>query len=377
MPKLQGKGSQSKPAIVRAKDISDLYFRLANRILWGTPETLAYYSSIDVMLADVLGIADTCNFDLNIGKDVWLTIARWNTLLRQYVDPEKLFKWLESVKRISTYNRGITALDFNVVRPTVVESNARANRRKEGACLRMITYRAFPQPTVSLYSRTSYLGYIAALDLMLGHKLAQMAADMIGDGLKPNDIAFRWHVDVGQFHGFKSMAFIFHSKQDKYMRMKEWPEGDYVTIPGVGSFQIGPEENYKGWKIVRSWWKRIKRLDQEGRLYSGQKYGAEIRIRRRYHAMMGIDDFTDEKFKSTRLPDIPMDMVNLDMMTYSTPESRAIIRRKKKQRAEQLVKELFSDDELLTSVGGKLSDGQWGQLAAYAPDDIVSELEME
>jgi hypothetical protein len=342
MSKLQGIGGQDKPIVVRAADITALNRGLGDRLLWGTKDTLAYYSSIDTMVADVMGLADSCEYSINIGKDLWLTLSRWNTLIRQYIDPERLFKFLEGVKDISTYKRGIVAMDTNIVKPTVVASNPRANRRKHGACIRMLTYRAFPRPTLSMYSRTSYLGYIGALDLLLANRIAAMACDMIGEGLQLKDMAFRWHIEVAQFHGFKSLAHVFYTKQDKLLI--GWPNH------GINGKQ---PEDYPTWKIVRSWYQRIQRLDAEGKKYSDMKYGAEIRIRRRLHAMRKIDDFTDKKFKPSRLANIPAELVTLDSMLYKSPESRAIIRRKKKARAEQLVTELFADGELMNLV----SDG--------------------
>lgn len=359
MGKLQGIGGQSKPVVMKAGDITKLMNGLNEKILWATKDELAYYSSIDTMFADVLGLTDSCEYDLNIGKDLWLTTSRWNTLIRQYVDPERLFKFLEGIKEISTYKRGIAAMDTNEVKATIVASNPRANRRKHGSCIRMFTYRAFPRPTLSMYSRTSYLGYIGALDLLLGNKIAQMACDMIGEGLKLSDMSFRWHLEVAQIHSFKSMAWMFSSGNDKLLRRKKWPDN-----------MFGEEANYPTWRMMRNWWRRIQKQDNEGVMYSDMKYGAEIRIRRRYHAMKEIDDFCDQKFKPSRIPDIPIEMITLDSMLYKTPESRAIIRRKKKARAEQLVKELFDDEEVMVKVLGKLGDSA-ERIAPFLPEELA------
>jgi hypothetical protein len=270
---------------------------------------------------------------------------RWTTLCNQYVDPERLFKWLERVKEVSTYTRGIVAMDMNPVKHQVVESNRRASRRKGGGCMRMIVYRAFPQPTVSLYSRTSYLGYIGALDLLLAHKLVEQAADMIGEGLKVKDFAFRWHLDTAQFHSFKSMAYVFTTGQEPFMRVPEdkWPTGKRYR-----GRTILPLEAYPGWQSVRYWYKRIKKQDRDGKLYSEMKYGAEKRIRRRYHAQMGIDQsrFLNGEKPYTPLS-TPVELITLDKMLYRTPESRAILRKKRLENAQKVISKLEASDDWL------------------------------
>lgn len=335
MKKLKGTGGQTKPFFVRADDMTELWFKLNNKLLWSKEEDVAYFSSLDTMVGDGLGIADSAEYKLDIGQDIWVTPNRWNTLIKQYLDPERLFAWLEGVKDISTYNRGITALDMNEVKRTVVAANARANRRKYGGCMRMLTYRAFPRPTVTLYSRTSYLGYIGALDMLLAHKVIELAADMIGEGLKVSDFQFRWHCEVFQLHGFKSAAFVFASGQD-HLLSEPWPTKKY-----------GPLEQYVTWTLMRNWWKRMMKHDANGLKYNEMKYSAEKRIRRRWHAQTGIDQTPFLSGEKAYMPlSTPIELITLDRMLYKTPESRAIIKKQKREKAEKLITSLFEDDDL-------------------------------
>lgn len=350
--RIQGAGNQEYPLIVSGQDITEMADNLTQGLLWATKDELAYHSSIDTMMGDVLAMADSCDYDLNIGRDVWLTESRWSTLIRQYVNPVWLFTFLEGVKELSTYGRGIVAMDMQRVEPTFVESNARANRRKRGSCMRFMTYRAFPYPTITLYSRTSYIGYVGALDLLLAHKIVELAADMIGEGLKVSDFQFRWHVEAVQWHGFKSMAYIFAAGLEDYVE-GEWPKGKIITHPVTGErYRIKDEALYPSWKITRSWYQRIQRLDREGILYQDMKYGAEKRVRRRLHAQTGVDQdpFLGDENEYKPL-DLPIDQVTLDRMIYKTPESRAIVKRKKKEKAEALVNEIFADDDIIASTG--------------------------
>jgi hypothetical protein len=296
-----------------------------------------------------MGIARKAVFDIDIGADLWVTPSRWNTLIRQYVDPDRLFTWLERVKETSTYNRGIVAMDMNPVKHQVVKSNARASRRKGGGCMRMITYRAFPQPTVTLFSRTSYLGYIGGLDMLCGYKLIETACDMIGEGLKPEQFQFVWMCDTWQFHGFKSMAYIIASGQQQFMTCSDetWNRnvGKGITVNGVVR-QLKPIDQMPTWKLIRYWYKRIAKQDAEGKLYSEMKYGAEKRIRRRYHAATGVDQGLYLNGEKEYAPlTTPIELITLDRMLYKTPESRAVIRKQKLEKAEKLIHTLFDDED--------------------------------
>lgn len=342
---------QPKPNYIHAQNMRELWHRANDSIIWATRDRLSYYSPLDSMISDCIGMADQATFDLDIGKELWVTPMRWNTLIRQYVDPERLFLWLEAIKDISTYNRGIAAMDMQSVQKTVVESNARANRRKHGGCMRMVTYRAFPQPTVTLFSRTSYLGYIGGLDMLCAYKLIEQACDMIGDGLQPEQFQFRWVCDTWQFHGFKSLAYLFASGQDKFMRIPEskWPTGRSFKVNGVIR-KIKPLDDYPTWKLVRYWWARIQKQDDDGKMYKDMLYGAEKRIRRRYHAQQGIDSspFTDEKNKEYGPLTTPIELITLDRMLYKTPESRAVLRKQRIEKSQKLIAKLFADDEMST-----------------------------
>lgn len=334
--------------IIRAANMTQLWESANDAIIWAPSENLSYWSSLDAMISDCMGIADKATFDLDIGRDLWVTPSRWNTLCRQYVDPERLFTWLEKIKDVSTYKRGIVAMDMNVVVPTVVKSNIRASRRKGGGCMRMVTYRAYPQPTVTLFSRTSYLGYIGGLDMLLAYKLIEQACDMIGDGLHPSQFQFRWVCDTWQFHGFKSLAYLFATGQDKFMRISE---EKWETLVGkqFRGHTILPLENMPTWRLIRYWWARIQKQDDDGKRYDEMKYGAEIRIRRRYHAQteQDVSRFVSDKYKEYAPLTTPIELITLDKMLYATPESRAKLKKQKVEKVKTLISHLEENDDWL------------------------------
>jgi hypothetical protein len=199
------------------------------------------------------------------------------------------------------------------VKATVVDDNPRANRRKHGGCMRMLVYRNFPKPTISLYSRTSYLGYIGGLDMMLAHKIAEQVA--IIKNIPMNEIRFRWHVEMAQFHGFKSMSFIFTSSDENVHAL--------TCSDKAFTKEYGDVTEYPTWKLVRYWYKRLKKKDEAGDTYDDMKYGAEIRIRRRMHAFLGVKGFGGTKNKEADPLNVPIKKLTLDKVMFDRMDKNA------------------------------------------------------
>jgi hypothetical protein len=145
------------------------------------------------------------------------------------------------------------------------------------------------------------------------------------------------------------MAYIIASKQDLFMRISEekWAAnvGRKMKIHGVVR-KLKPLDSYPTWKLIRYWYNRLAKQDAEGKLYREMKYGAEKRIRRRFHAATGVDqdEFLDGEKEYAPLT-TPIELITLDRMLYKTPESRAVIRKQKLAKAEKLLSQLFDDDE--------------------------------
>jgi hypothetical protein len=177
----------------------------------------------------------------------------------------------------------------------------------------------------------------------------EQACDMIGEGLKPEQFTFVWMCDTWQFHGFKSLAYLFASNQDKFMRIsdKKWEAniGRKFEINGVER-ELKPIAELPTWKLIRYWYKRIQKQDMDGKLYQDMKYGAEKRIRRRYHAQTGIDQtpYLGDSEKEYGVLSTPVDLITLDRMLYKTPESRAVLRKQRVEKAAALVESLFNDE---------------------------------
>jgi hypothetical protein len=121
-----------------------------------------------------------------------------------------------------------------------------------------------------MHSRVSYIAYIGGLDLALAHVLAREIGARIE--VPVEDFRFRWYIDSLQFHGFKSLPFLYKSR---YIRDLEVPElrQEFPTI-----------------KLVGRWYDGIVRDTESGIPLEQQKYGPLRRVRRRYQEYVN-DDF--------------------------------------------------------------------------------------
>lgn len=242
--------------------------------LIGPADGLDVDTSVDTQLHNVIAEARSFEFDADL-KDMWLGSFRWNMLIRQYIDPVALQNFLDAVgtKMAKPRTRGVATLRTNMV---AVHANASREWRKWGSCMLAVTFRRNPYPQITLHSRTSYIGYIAALDI----RVAQLIGQMVGErlGIAVEDMAFVWQLDLAQYHGFKSMASTL-TDPEHFETIKNWDITDR-SRPGV--------------RITKKWLDYIQREDDNGTLYGDMKFGQYRRIRKRYHTeLLGIDPETN------------------------------------------------------------------------------------
>jgi hypothetical protein len=252
-------------------------------MLFATDGELDFVASIDTMLYDNVLSCDSMKFDFDMGRDLWLTKARFTVLQRDYLDLSELEAFLDRCKSIGLgeAKRGVVTQMF------AKQHGRRAKKYRWGNCMLGWTFRGgnrYEQPTLSLHSRVSYIAYIGGLDLALCHVLAREIGKRIG--CRPQDIAFRWYIDSLQFHGFKSIPYLFRFGLDDILRddTEEYPSGSYPTL-----------------KLVRRWYHDVVwKYEMEVPL-DDEKYGPLKRIRKRYEQHMNNDP----------LPSVPIKALNL------------------------------------------------------------------
>lgn len=271
--------------ILTAPTMTDLWHDAVYTMWKGTLDNggLDYVASIDTIAYRNLLVADSMQYDFDLGRDLWLNRVRWTNLLRSYLDESELVRFLDRSADI-----GLGEGKRGVVTSMFCRNVARASKKHRwGNCMASFSYRGLrtERPTLSLHSRVSYIAYIGGADLAVAHVLARE----IGKRIKvpPEDFTFEWHVDALQFHGFKSLPFLYQSKYVEDLERSKL-RARYPTI-----------------KLVGRWWDQIVRSLDEGKPLEAEKYGPLKRVRRRY----------EEWMREEYLPRVPIDTLTLDPLT--------------------------------------------------------------
>lgn len=265
----------------RAPTLTELHDLLCTRLIEAPASGLDVISTVDVQIHNVIAQANSMEWDFDL-KNMWLTKSRWSMMINQYLDPEELRIWLERCTgMIGTRGRGIATLRTKTVRPRGGAATGHTNKetRRWGSCMLAMTYKAVPRPQITLYSRTSYLGYIGALDL----SVAWMAARYLGSamGMDPAEFRFVWMNEAIQWHNFKSLAFMLnHPDEDRRKFYRE-----VILKPDV---KLKPKhveyiEEHPAVQLSRKWMQNLKKDDAAGKTYGDMNYNTYRRIRRRYH----------------------------------------------------------------------------------------------
>lgn len=261
--------------------LTELHEELCRSLIHATEGELDLITSVDVQIHDVIAEAKSMDWEFDL-KSMWLTKSRWSMMVKQYLNPEELEAWIgQCTSKIGTKGRGIAVLRTNVVKPRGGKATGHTNKetRRWGSCMLAISYKAKPRPQITLHSRTSYLGYIGALDLSVAWMCARYLAKEMG--IKVEDIAFVWQIEAIQWHNFKSLAFMLNHKdkltRDDYRKMLM---NDSANLLGVEKRAI---LSAPAIKLSRKWLRKVIAEDRAGRTYGDMNYNTFRRIVRRFH----------------------------------------------------------------------------------------------
>lgn len=222
---------------------------------------LSVVGSADTISYDNLLACESMEFDLDMGRDLWLNKQRWTRLCRQYLEKEEVERFIEHAVALSRGEGAKGACTSMFCSNVARESK----KHRWGNCMLGFVYYGDARrgtPTLVLHSRVSYIAYIGGLDLGLARVLAGYIAEETG--VAPEDFRFRWHVDALQFHGFKSLPMLFKT--------------DFIEDLQVAKFRA----KYPTIKLVGKWYDTIRRHEAEGKTLEEEKYGPLRRVRRRY-----------------------------------------------------------------------------------------------
>jgi len=271
--------------IYNSPTVTELHTNICDSLAYGSMDEMDMVTSVDVQKHNVVARAESFDWDFDL-RDLWLTRSRWTTMIRQYINPVALETWLNSCEaKLQGRKRGVSVMRTNEVAqrssPKKGDSGTRV-WRAWGSCMLAIGYRAMPRPQITLHSRTSYLGYIGALDLSVAYVCARKITERVG--LNVQDIQFVWHLEAAQFHGFKSLAYLLddEERREEFMAIEV---GDGTSAEDKVLRRESPSLY-----ISRKWMNSFQREDAKGLRYGDMNFGQTRRIRKRYHTeVLGYD----------------------------------------------------------------------------------------
>lgn len=265
---------------VRAKTMSELHNKLCHKIVHAEAGELDVISGVDVQMHNVIAEAESMEWDFDL-KNLWLTPSRWTMMCRQYVPREGVIEWIEKcTKYIGTSGRGIAMLRLNEVKARGGEAFGNKQSRRWGACMLAVSYKAQPRPQITLYSRTSYLGYLSGLDISVAWMCGKYLAGELG--LKMEDISFVWMNEAMQYHNFKSMAYLLNHPDPELRRQyRRWIRFSEAKLRDIGDWDY--VNSRPAIRLSRTWMQKLILMDQQGLTLGDMTYNTYRRIRRRYH----------------------------------------------------------------------------------------------
>ena len=208
-------------------------------------------------------------------------------MVRQYLDATELVTWLNrSAQMINWQGRGISTLRTKLVLPRGGKEFGNKETRRWGSCMLAITYRATPKPQITLMSRTSYLGYLGALDMSVAWMCGRYLAEIMGHDV--SEMSFVWMNQAMQYHHFKSLAFLLNHHDPKrkaeyrHLLMAREPE---LSDEDKALIATAPALMYS-----RRWVQKTIDEDERGDTLGDISYNTYRRIKRRFHTeVMGFE----------------------------------------------------------------------------------------
>ncbi len=337
----------------------DAHDRMCEMLVWGDNKNPGY-PDIDWTHGTEVGLHNigihckSIDFDYNL-KRLWVPPTRWSMMVRQYIDPAALDHTLAMIEDRMTgpkYGRGkgrgiatmrvgehelsdeemadaeLQAVNMDAwpetlaTRMVMGKGTGRGVRRRWGSCMLSLSYRQAPVPTVALHSRTTYFGYLALVDMAVARAFAAECAAVTGIPLA--DHQFVWTLDLAQFHGFRSLAWML---MDEEVRGEMDEDVDKrLTFPNRRA-----PGNMVGYRKALDGYARILKSDRNGVLYGDESFSSFARVRRRFHVEAFGVEYANQFAGGTRnrggkgafppLPDLyvsNLDMTALDAKVRTT-----------------------------------------------------------
>ena len=212
---------------------------------------------------DIVLRADNLDFDYDLQQS-WVGVNRWHMLTRQYVSAAAHRQWLGLIydQLVGPDSHGVATMRSNLVAP---RQTGKKVARRWGSCMLSWSFRVFPTPHLTMHSRSTYLGFLAPLDLAVAAYLADEAAEAADVPFQ--EVGFTWLIEQATFHAFRSMPWWFKSPQHESLMGRDTPAAN------------------KARRLLG----RFKQMDEQGVLYGDMAYAQERRFRMKLHSETCFD----------------------------------------------------------------------------------------
>lgn len=261
--------------------MTELHDKLCHVIVNSTREQLDAVASVDVQIHNTISEAESMKWEFDL-KDAWLTPSRWSMMCNQYIDKTELALWLSKCEQhIQLDRRGIATMRTKEVKARGGAATGHTNKetRRWGSCMLALTYKAVPSPQITLYSRTSYLGYLGALDLSIAWMCGRYLAKRLGCNVE--NFKFVWMNECLQYHSFKSLAFLLNHRDSE--QRKRYRHVIMKPDEKLKPWAVEKINNYPALYYSRKWMQKLLKEDAEGKTLGDMTYNTYRRIRRRFH----------------------------------------------------------------------------------------------
>jgi hypothetical protein len=270
-------------------DAIALHEGMCEKLMFGTEwgVDVDWSKGTEVGLHNVLLGAESFEWEYDLSK-LWMPKSRWNLMVRQYLDPEAVNDWFDKIEdRLVGRGRGIAVLRTKLVQG---RGTGRGVRRRWGSCMLSVSYRTNPVPTITLHSRTTYFGYLAAMDVSVAHVLASYVSSIVG--IPVEQMRFVWFLELAQFHGFRSLAWPLSDPEIKAGMDEDLPNRQLYQ-PQPTSKNNG-DDVHPGYRKALDGYHRLVKSDDEGKLYGDEAFSSFARVRRRFHAQIMGAEFAQQ-----------------------------------------------------------------------------------
>jgi len=256
-----------------ANTITELMFDTVNTGLQARADACAAFDSKVMVFTDCDFRAHCCDYELDVTKDLWFTKGRWSKLVKEYVDRIHLEKFIHQSIEIHRGRAGMGASTGVLFK----EQGGINGRHWWGGCLQGMTFTRVKSGSVlTLNSRTSYLGYMAMLDVGIAHLVAKRV-----DSQAP--IAFRWNVSAAQIELTRLLPYVLNTP---VLRERLESERRRYKI----NLKLGKLDNPTGWhnlaKLYRDFHLKFKKHGPD--MVKREKHGPTRQIKKKWLVNEGL-----------------------------------------------------------------------------------------